>query len=380
MKNRVSLLSLLILLALVGVLAACSPAGTAPEQGAAEATLPAEAALPTEDAAQPQVVTMFVGPELAECTGVAPMMCMMVKYTPEEEYTFFYDQIDGFTFEPGYEYELLVEVTQVANPPADASSLSYRLVEIVSQTAVAATAETVALEGPRWVLVEYQNANGETVAALPDQEATAVFQEGQISGSGSCNNYFGTYVADGNTLSIGTLGSTMMACMPDELMQQEAAVLANLQAAATYTIEGDRLMIANADGVVTLTFVASEPTALTSTEWQAVSYNNGNQAVVTLIEGTTITALFGEDGTLSGTAGCNTYTTSYTVDGDTMTISPAASTMMMCEGPEGVMEQETQFLTALSTTATFQIDGSSLTLRTADGAMVANFVAAETMP
>lgn len=369
MKSRFSLLSMIVLVALLGVLAACSPAGSGPEQGAAEATLPAEAA-------QPETVTLFVGPELAECTGVGPQMCMLVKDAPDAEYTFFYNQIEGFTFEPGYEYELLVEVTQVANPPADGSSLSYRLVEVVNQTPV----ETVTLEGPRWVLVDYLNDAGETVAVMGEQEVTAVFAEGQVAGNASCNSYFGGFTTDGNALTVDTLGSTMMACFPDEVMIQEATFLANLQAAATYTIEGDRLMIANADGAVTLTFVASEPISLTSTEWQAISYNNGNEAVVSLLLDTTITALFGEDGSLSGTAGCNNYTATYTVDGETMTISPAASTMMMCEAPEGIMEQESQFLAALATTATYQIDGSTLTLRTADGAMVANFNAAEAMP
>ncbi|MEZ4515633.1 MAG: META domain-containing protein [Chloroflexota bacterium] len=377
MKNRTSLLSIsiVVLAALTGILAACTPSGSAPEQGVVEPTQ-------STDAAQPEVVTMFVGPELVECTGVAPQMCMQVKNSPDEEYSLFYSQIDGFTFEPGYEYELSVEVTPVDNPPADGSSLSYRLVEIVSQTAVesAGMAEAPELEGTRWVLVEYLNSQGETVQAIADVEATAEFSEGTISGRGSCNSYSGSYTVDGNTLTISPLASTMMACIPDEAMQQEADFLANLQSAATYSIEGDHLMIANADGDTILTFVATEPISLTSVTWSAVNYNNGNQAVVSLLADTTITAVFAEDGTLSGSAGCNTYTTSYTVDGDSMTIAPAATTRMMCEQPEGVMDQEAQYLSALETTATYRIDGNTLTLRTADGAMVANFVVEEAMP
>ncbi len=363
MKSRFSVLSFLVLAALMGVLAACTAPAAGPEQGAAEV-------------AQPETRTLFVGPELVECTGVAPQMCMQVRNSPDEEYTFFYQQIEGFTFEPGYEYELLVEVTEVANPPADGSSLSFRLVEIVNQTPV----ETVALEGPRWVLVDYLNEAGETVAAAADVEATAEFNGGSVSGNGSCNRYSGSYAVDGNNLTIGPLASTMMACFSDEVTQQETNFLANLQAAATYAIEGDRLMIANADGVVTLNLVASEPISLTSVTWEAISYNNGREAVVSLLADTSITANFAEDGTLSGSSGCNTYTTGYTVDGDMMTIEMAASTMMMCGEPEGIMDQEAQYLAALTTTATYQIDGNTLTLRTADGAMVANYVAGEAMP
>jgi heat shock protein HslJ len=54
--------------------------------------------------------------------------------------------------------------------------------------------------------------------------------------------------------------------------------------------------------------------------------------------------------------------------------------MMLCSEPEGVMEQEAQYLAALATTATFQIDGNTLTLRDANGAMVANYTVGEAMP
>lgn len=375
MKSKISLLSMIALAALLGVLAACTPSGSAPEQGAAEATNPAPVAAP-------ETVNLFVGPELVECTGVAPQMCMQVRNSPDEDYQFFYNQIDGFTFEPGYEYELLVEVSPVANPPADGSSLSYRLVEVVSQTAVesADMTDMPALEGTRWVLTSLLNTAGETVDVTGEAEVTATFENGSVSGNAGCNTFSGGYTADGNTLTVGALASTMMACFPDEVMMQETEYLNNLQAAATYMIQDTQMMIANADGTVTLTFEASEPISLTSVTWNAVNFNNGNQAVVTLIEGTTITALFGEDGTLSGTAGCNNYSSAYTVDGETMTIEMGISTMMACEGPEGIMDQEMQYLNALPTTATYQIDGNTLTLRTADGAMVANYVAGEAMP
>ena len=82
----------------------------------------------------PVIKTLFVGPEQVDCVGVAPQKCLLVKETPDADYTFFYDSIDGFEWEAGYEYELLVRVTEVENPPADGSSLRYELVEIVSKT------------------------------------------------------------------------------------------------------------------------------------------------------------------------------------------------------------------------------------------------------
>jgi heat shock protein HslJ len=57
---------------------------------------------------------------------------------------------------------------------------------------------------------------------------TLEFEDGRVAGNGGCNNFFGTYTVDGNQLTISALGSTMMACLPEEVMQQEAQVLALL--------------------------------------------------------------------------------------------------------------------------------------------------------
>jgi hypothetical protein len=43
------------------------------------------------------------------------------------------DFIQGFNFEPGYYYELKVEVTHLGNPPADASDITCRLISEVAK-------------------------------------------------------------------------------------------------------------------------------------------------------------------------------------------------------------------------------------------------------
>ena len=82
---------------------------------------------------QPQKIpleTFNIGPELKDCVGVGPQKCMVVNDK------FFYDSIEGFDYQAGYEYELLVEKTERENVPADASKYTYTLVEIVSKEAV----------------------------------------------------------------------------------------------------------------------------------------------------------------------------------------------------------------------------------------------------
>jgi heat shock protein HslJ len=54
-------------------------------------------------------------------------------------------------------------------------------------------------------------------------------------------------------------------------------------------------------------------------------------------------------------------------------IQAPASTRMTCSKPEGVMQQEQEYLNALPTAATYAIHGEQLELRTAEGALVASF-------
>jgi heat shock protein HslJ len=112
---------------------------------------------------------------------------------------------------------------------------------------------------------------------------------------------------------------------------------------------------------------------LAGTSWVVIDYNNGRGGVVSTIIGTELTATFSPDGILSGSSGCNTYQAGYEVNGNNITIGLPISTLMACAEPDGIMEQEQEYLTALSTAATYQISGDSMEMRTADMSRVASF-------
>ncbi|MGB5844296.1 MAG: DUF4377 domain-containing protein, partial [Anaerolineales bacterium] len=92
---------------------------------------------PVPIAAEGEQKTIYVGPELVDCVGVAPQKCMQVKENPEDEYILFYDQIEGFEYEEGFEYQLIISEEQVEDPPADASSIKWTLVSVESKEPVA---------------------------------------------------------------------------------------------------------------------------------------------------------------------------------------------------------------------------------------------------
>ena len=77
--------------------------------------------------------TLWIGPKLVDCVGVAPMKCMQIKESEEGEWQNFYDQIQGFDYEPGFNYKIVVSVSEREDPPADGSSLIYTLIEQVEK-------------------------------------------------------------------------------------------------------------------------------------------------------------------------------------------------------------------------------------------------------
>ena len=78
--------------------------------------------------------TLFVASERVPCTGVAPMQCLQVREAADRPWQYFYSEIEGFTHEPGYAYELRVREEKIADPPADGSSLRWNLLKMVSKT------------------------------------------------------------------------------------------------------------------------------------------------------------------------------------------------------------------------------------------------------
>lgn len=71
-------------------------------------------------------------------------------------------------------------------------------------------------------------------------------------------------------------------------------------------------------------------------QWQESRYSNDTNA--TPDDPSKYTIEFAEDGTYSGQADCNSIRGGYTLDGSSITIEPAATTLMGC--PEGSLDFE----------------------------------------
>jgi len=93
------------------------------------------------------------------------------------------------------------------------------------------------------------------------------------------------------------------------------------------------------------------------------------------LEAVAVTAQF-QDGRVSGHSGCNRYTASYTVDGDSLTIGPdIGGTSMAC--PPAQMAVERAYLDRLPQVAKYAIDGKTLTMTDDQGETVLRYEATE---
>lgn len=223
-------------------------------------------------------------------------------------------------------------------------------------------------------LLWYLNSQGEQTTPLPDTEITLAFEDNHIGGNAGCNRYSADVQIVGSQLQIGEIEITLMAC-EEAVMKQEAAYLKALETAVSYNITGDNLNLLNTDGKVVLSFTKMTPQPLAATGWTLTAYDAGKRGFTSVLTGSLVTAIFGEDGVITGLAGCNSYTASYHVEGYQIRISAISSTQKHCGVPGGLMDQETAYLQALGKAARYAIEGEILHLYDDQGSRLAEFEA-----
>lgn len=93
--------------------------------------------------------------------------------------------------------------------------------------------------------------------------------------------------------------------------------------------------------------------------WKLTSYGPADSRTAAVPEAQA-GLTFKEDGTVTGNSGCNGLGGSYKVEDDKVTFDQIVSTLMACDDPR--MKQEDAVHRVLTDTATFKIEGNTLTL------------------
>lgn len=202
-----------------------------------------ESEVPVVLKAEAKVESLKIASAQVDCSGVAPMKCLSVQREGKTDWENFYDSIQGFDYEPGFDYELRVKVTPVENPPADASSLSYALDELVSKVPAVTEAEKVLHD--IWVLksADSKLLNAETLKNKPVLELHV--KKSVYIGQAPCNRYSGGMkVLENNAIKFESAAVTRMAC--DDLAA-ETDYFALLERVDSYRREGLELILIAGD-------------------------------------------------------------------------------------------------------------------------------------
>ncbi|MFD5974504.1 MULTISPECIES: META domain-containing protein [Streptomyces] len=200
----------------------------------------------------------------------------------------------------------------------------------------------------------------------PEGSRLEIDPKGRATAYFGCNHIGARAEVEGDRITLSEPSRTEMACGEGVDAFEEAAVSA-LDGELTAKLSGEELTL-TAEGGDTMALTEERPADLAGTRW----------AVNTLIDGETATSVpadlpkervphltFGEDGTVQGNYGCNSYRGKATVKDATITFGPPAGTKKLC--PDAEMETERAVLAALDGPATYTIKGSTLTITADDG-------------
>ncbi len=236
------------------------------------------------------------------------------------------------------------------------------LLPATQAAALASSAPAAWLENTAWVV--------ERLGERPPVDSTTLtlrFENGRVAGSDGCNRYGAPVTVRGTTLQVSPRGMTTKMACPPAVMQQAEAFQSALRNSRAFRLDGQRLRLLAADGRPLLV-LAPQALQLLGSTWRVAGFNNGRQALVSPILGTSLSVRLLQGGQMVGSAGCNTFTAPARLEGTRLRIGTPVATRRRCPGT-GVMEQERQFLAALPTAASLRLEGDALELRRADGAI-----------
>src|SRR5690349_17620824 len=227
-------------------------------------------------------------------------------------------------------------------------SLALAIAAVVALVACAPAVTTSsspaigALAGTAWTVATING--GSVIANAPPTMAFST--DGHVTGSTGCNDYAALFSVDGDRMTVGSLGVSQKLCEGAH-GEQEAAFLNGLGGAASWHgTEAGGLEIDGAATIVATTGVAvSKPpptpgAPLGGTAWDLTEMG-GTADFAHLVPTIELAA----DGTVSGFAGCNTFSGPFRTDGGTLLLGPLATTEIGCQRPAS--EVESMYLTAL---------------------------------
>ena len=174
---------------------------------------------------------LYVSDTKVDCVGVAPQKCIQIKEEGKTDWTYFYNEIEGFDFEEGFFYKLKVDIIEIENPPADGSSLHYKLIEILDKSKA-----PLNLDQGSWLVTRIKDRDsfGRNPFIKID------LSQNEMNGNTSCNRFSAKIAVKNNKIDISEVSSTDMTCRDIDV---EFVFLEALKAVSSYTLNEEKLQL-----------------------------------------------------------------------------------------------------------------------------------------
>lgn len=301
-----------------------------------------------------KTITMKVKENTVPCVGVAPMDCMQVKEGNAKEWSNFYSTIEGFNYQPGYEYKLKVVRTKRENIPADASAYTYRLKKLISKKQVKTIDASYLNKKMVLSQINGKNMSNGKVYLTIDNTKNSIY------GKSGCNRFNAGYQLNGNQIQINLLMGTLMACDP-ESMQLEQEFKTTIEK-KNFEIHTEKNIVHFKDPKTKKVILAfTIPTEnelwafIDGKKWKLIQMDNVGKDY-----GKANLQFDVKSKKVSGNSGCNNFFGSYTAAADQITFSALAGTKMACIDKDAA-STETKMRNYLSE-ATLRFDVAEQTL------------------
>lgn len=278
---------------------------------------------------------MFVKESKVPCQGVAPMECLQVKYDKDKEWQLFYDHIEGFNFEKGNRYEIMVTRTKRSEPiPADASSYQYKLKSIISKTPVNTEK---GIYNTKMILTQLNGKkinSGKAFITINDETGT-------ISGKNGCNNFNVKYtkLSAKNQIKTNSPMGTLMACNDESMKLEQEFNAAITNKKFKIVKKNNTVQFKKAKNKVVMEFSIPTQDQLWSfiekNNWKLIALENVGQDY-----GRASIKFNVEEKKVSGNTGCNNFSGTYETNDDRISFNKVASTRMACIGEANETEQK----------------------------------------
>jgi len=194
--------------------------------------------------------TLYVADATVDCEGVTSQKCLKIKENKEDDWSLFYDSIEGFDFKEGYTYKIEVKITKIKNPPTDGSNLKYKLVNLIYQEKTESNKEQLSFKG-KWKIANLIGMD--SLAKSPTLHID--LNTKKINGNAGCNSYGTDFTIEGDQIKFGIPIATKMMCTN---MKIEKIFFDCLQNTSHYKIVDGALKLYSKDSKELLTCIPTE--------------------------------------------------------------------------------------------------------------------------